>query len=186
MAIQLGKKMPLTWKTKSPNRQGSNRSNVLPSSRIMENCRIKNLEKELWKNIENKQSYIHLKSEKQLKMCDPQIFCAFKHRNEPPSRGYLADIFLLFDILSKNSLLAMSNMTMNMTGGFQGNLKIYAQLTSGTKGGSMIPASNRFQLIFLNRVCDFTSLAWLFLQPNRCLGSFCKSWKTENAFNSKI
>ena len=53
----------------------------------MENCHIKNLKKELWKNIEDKQSYIHLKSEKQLKKCDRQIFSAFMHGFELPTLG---------------------------------------------------------------------------------------------------
>ncbi len=52
----------------------------------MENCYIKNLKKRIVKkNIEYNQSYIHLKPEKQLKMFDPQIFCAFMHKNEPPN-----------------------------------------------------------------------------------------------------
>ena len=48
-----------------------------------------------WMQLENtnkikKQSYIHLKQEKQLKMCDPQLFCAFKHWNEPPTSNSLS------------------------------------------------------------------------------------------------
>ena len=35
--------------------------------------------------VQYKQSSIHLKSEKQLEMCDSQIFSAFMHRNEPPT-----------------------------------------------------------------------------------------------------
>ncbi len=86
MAIKHGRKMALTWKCKSPNQEGSNCSNALEVGRIITNCHIKNLKKKLWKNIEYKQSYIHLKSEKQSKMCDPKIFSAFVHRNELPTQ----------------------------------------------------------------------------------------------------
>ena len=34
--------------------------------------------------MELENTNIHLKSEKQLKMCDPKIFSAFVHRNELP------------------------------------------------------------------------------------------------------
>ena len=56
-------------------------------------------------------------------------------------------------------------------------LYITIKLTSGTNGGSIIPASSRFQFIFLNNGCDFTSLELLFLQLNRCLGSLCNNYK---------
>ena len=51
------------------------------------------------------------------------------------------------------------------------------KLTSGTNGGSSIPASNRLKLIVLKNGWALTALAPDSEQPNLPVGSFCRSWK---------
>ncbi len=59
--------MSLTWKHEQPICQGVHGPIHLQIGRTMENCHTKKLKKESWKNDKYKQSYLHLKSEKQLK-----------------------------------------------------------------------------------------------------------------------
>lgn len=49
------------------------------------------------------------------------------------------------------------------------------KLTSGTNGGSSIPASNRLKLIVLKNGWALTALAPDSEQPNLPVGSFCRS-----------
>lgn len=49
-------------------------------------------------------------------------------------------------------------------------------LTSGTKGGSSIPASNRLKFMLLKKGCLFTSAAPSPWHPSRCFTSLVRSW----------
>lgn len=57
-------------------------------------------------------------------------------------------------------------------------------LTSGTKGGSSIPASNRLKFMLLKKGCLFTSAVPSPWHPSRCFTSLARSWNTPRAMVS--
>ena len=66
---------PPTLKFKSTSLQCYLYSIFMGIGGIMENCHSKQIKKELWKNIKEKQSNVHLKFKKQFKKCFSQVLC---------------------------------------------------------------------------------------------------------------